>query len=296
MQALREQLAQAHQALLHARSRRIRPATDDKVLVSWNALTLITLAEAARYLRRPDYLAAARANADFILRVLHPHERLLRSWRAGIARHDAYLEDYAGLILGLIALYQSDPDPRWFTSALALLEEVFAQYADPAGGFFDTRGDAAALISRPKDYQDNATPSGNALLTTALLQLAEYSGQSEWKSRAEASLAALQDAFVRHPTAFGCWLSAAQWALEPVQQVALVGRSGESDYTKMIEVLWSAYRPNLVAAFAGDSPAPGSPELCANRPMRDGRATAYVCRGFVCLEPALSAEKLAEQL
>src|SRR5690606_7581291 len=99
--------------LLAARGRRVRPGTDDKVLTAWNGLMLIAFAEAARYLKRPDYLQAAQRNADFLLSQLQADGRLLRSWRAGRAAHTAYLEDYAALGLGLLALYQSDPQPRW---------------------------------------------------------------------------------------------------------------------------------------------------------------------------------------
>ncbi|MBN1372905.1 MAG: thioredoxin domain-containing protein [Anaerolineaceae bacterium] len=293
---LRQELRSAHLALLQARSVRPRPATDDKVLVSWNALALVTFAEAARALHRPDYLAAAQKNAAFLLSALHPTDRLLRSWRAGQAHLDAYLEDYAGLILGLLALYQSDPDPRWYSAALSLMDEMQAGYADPAGGFFDTRADAAPLISRPKDYQDNATPSGNALAAQAMLLLAEYSGSADLRERAESALAALQEAFVRHPTAFGQWLAAAHLALEPVRQVALVGNPADPALQKLVDVLWSTYRPNLVAAISAFPPSLSAPALLADRPPRYGNATAYVCQGFVCLQPISTPEELAAQL
>jgi len=293
---LRQDLQSAHSAILQARSARPRPATDDKVLVSWNALALVTFAEAARALHRPDYLAAAQKNAAFLLSTFHPGDRLLRSWRAGQAHLDAYLEDYAGLILGLLALYQSDPDPRWYAATLSLMDEMQAGFADPAGGFFDTRADAAPLISRPKDYQDNATPSGNALAAQAMLLLAEFSGRANLRERAEAALAALQEAFVRHPTAFGQWLAAVHLALEPVRQVALVGTPGDPALQQLLDVLWSTYRPNLVAAISAFPPSPSAPALLADRPLRDGKTTAYVCQGFVCLQPVTTPEELAAQL
>jgi uncharacterized protein len=293
---LARKLNTANQALLQARSGRVRPATDDKILVSWNALALTTLAEAARYLNRPDYLMAAQRNADFLLTNLHPADRLLRSWRAGHPRHDAFLEDYAALVVGLLSLYQSDSNPRWYTSALSLAEEMLAQYADPEGGFFDTRADAAPLLSRPKDYQDNATPSGNALAALALLQLSEFSGRTEWRELAEASLCALQDAFVKHPTAFGCWLSAAGFALEPVQQVVLLGQPEDAVLAQMISAVWAKYRPNLVAAVSSYPPSPDSPALCSDRPLRHGQTTAYVCQGFICLAPVTTPDSLAAQL
>ena len=116
-----------HQQLTAFREKRVRPLTDDKVLVSWNALALRAFAEAARYLRRPDYLELARKNAAFLLRELYPAGRLLRAWRDGQARHNAYLEDHAGMILALLDLYQSDANPHWYAAA----GQIAGRYADP---------------------------------------------------------------------------------------------------------------------------------------------------------------------
>ncbi|HLO14402.1 MAG TPA: thioredoxin domain-containing protein, partial [Anaerolineales bacterium] len=174
-------LAESHSKLLEVRNTRVRPGTDDKVLVMWNALALLAFAEAGRYLDRKDYLDAARRNARFLLDNLYITDRLLRSWREGQAKHNAYLEDYAGLILALLALYQSDSNQESYTTAQILADQMVAHFADPDGGFFDTRDDHEALLVRPKDIQDNATPSGNALAATALLQLATYGDRSKWR-------------------------------------------------------------------------------------------------------------------
>ena len=145
-----ERLAKLHAQLLERRSARVRPGTDNKVLVSWNGLMLTAFAEAGRYLQRPDYTQAAARNADFLLTALHLEDRLLRTWREGKAPYNAYLEDYAALILGLLALYQSDPDRRWFNDAVELAEGIITHFRDPDGGFFDTRADhrGAALPSQ----------------------------------------------------------------------------------------------------------------------------------------------------
>ncbi len=220
---VRSLLEKSLDRLLKAREGRVRPATDDKVLVSWNALALVAFAEAGAYLNRQDYLAAARRNADFLLRELHPAGKLLRSWRVGQARHAGYLEDYAGLILGLISLYQADPDPRWFAAARELAQEMVAHFSDPEGGFFDTRDDAGTLLTRPKDEQDNATPSGNALAALALLKIAELDSQAGLQERAIQMLGRMQAPAARYPTAFGFWLNAMDFALGPVKQVAVLG-------------------------------------------------------------------------
>ena len=304
---LNERLEAARATLLSARTRRIRPGTDDKVLTSWNALMLIAFAEAGRYLKRPDYIEIARRNADFLLGDLHPGDRLLRSWRAGRAEHNAYLEDYAALILGLLALYQSDPEPRWYAEAEKLAAEMLEHFSDPAGGFFDTRDDHEELITRPKDLQDNATPSGNALASTALLQLAAFSGNGDWLDLAEGMLASIQATAARYPTSFAQWLCAGSLATARGREIAVISRSGDK-YTsgqggqltpgtsELLDVLWAEWRPFDVVAVGSEPPAPGSPELLADRPLKDDKATAYVCRNFVCQLPVNDAKELALQL
>ena len=207
MDEIRRRLDEIHEHLRLVRDQRIRPGTDDKVLVSWNGLALQAFAEAARYLKRDDYLEIARHNADFLLTELHNGERLMRSWRNGQSQHNAYLEDYAALALGLLALYQTDPDPYWFNSAQQLAQEMIAHFSDPQAGFFDTRDDHDALLMRPKDLQDNATPSGNALACRLLLELSAFTGQGEYRDIAERMLRGIQSLAVRYPTAFAKWLS-----------------------------------------------------------------------------------------
>jgi uncharacterized protein YyaL (SSP411 family) len=247
-------------------------------------------------LKREDYLEVAIRNARFLLEALHPHDRLMRSWRNGIARHYAYLEDYAGLILGLLALYQSDPQPRWFSAALQLAEEMIAHYRDPGGGFFDTRDDHGPLLTRPKDLQDNATPSGSALAAMALLLLSAYSGRGDWRDLAEGMLGPMVTAAARYPTAFGKWLSAADFALTPTREVAILGNPLHSQTQTLVDAVWSTYRPNLVMARSDLPLQPGSPPLLDDRPLQNELPTAYVCQNFVCQQPVNSAEELQGQL
>ena len=282
--------------LLAARSRRVRPATDDKVLVSWNALALSTLAEAGRYLKRPDYLQAARDNARFLLDNLWVNQRLLRSWRSSQARHSACLEDYAALALGLLALYTSDGDPAWYTTALALADDMLARYRHPQGGFFDTPDDHETLLLRPRDLQDNATPSGSALAAHALLLLGAYGDRPHWPAAARQMLAGMAGSMQRHPTAFARWLCAADFAIGPTYEVAIIGDPALAPTRALVDALWSTYRPQLVAAVASDPPPRGSPALLMQRPRLNGLPTAYVCQAFVCQQPVTTPEGLSQQL
>jgi uncharacterized protein YyaL (SSP411 family) len=289
-------LKELHSRLLTARSQRIRPATDDKVLTAWNALALTAFAEAARYLKSETYLKVAIRNAEFLLENLFQAGHLLRSWREGTARHNAYLEDYAALSLALLSLYQSDPNPRWFQAAQRLGDEIIAHFGDPTGGFFDTSDQHEALITRPKDLQDNATPCGNSLAALALLQLAAYTGNSHYRTLAEAAIGQVQQAAGQYPTAFAFWLCAADFGIGPVQEVALVGDQSSPERQSLVEALWAAYRPRLVAALVTGHSSPEHPPLAADRSAIHGQPTAYVCYNFVCQRPTQSAAAFIQQL
>ncbi len=284
------------QVLLQARADRVRPATDDKVLTAWNALALNVFAEAARCLKRPDYLDIARTTANFLLTELFDQEVLYRSWRKGKAQHNGYLEDYAGLILGLLALYQSDPDPRWYRMAETLAKKMQTLFQDTQGGFFDTRRDQKQLIVRPKDLQDNATPSGNALAAWALLELSHYNGNWEWRQQAEGMLSSILPTAKRYPTAFAMWLSAADFALAPVQEAAILGDLELPEMQALVDFLWKTYTPDRLAAISSYPPSSDAPALLQDRPLLGGMPTAYICRDFTCQLPVNTVQDLARQL
>lgn len=289
-------LSEIHAALRRVRDQRVRPATDNKVLVAWNALALIAFSEAARYLNRNDYLEKARNNARFILKYLYQEGHLFRSWRNGQARHTAYLEDYASLIRGLISLYQSDPDPRWYRSAFQLTEEMVQHFLDPNGGFYDTRDDHDTLLLRPKNIQDNATPSGSSLAAQALLEMAHYTGKSEWREMAEEMLGKIQTVALRHPTAFANWLNGLDFAILPSREVAILGGLRDENTLALKDALWSSYRMDLLAAISDYPPPADTPELLQNRSLSNGRPTAYVCKDFVCSLPVNTPQELLLQL
>jgi uncharacterized protein YyaL (SSP411 family) len=289
-------LSRLHTLLLERRSSRVRPGTDDKVLVSWNALMLSAFSEAARYLKRTDYLEVAQHNARFLLQELYQDGWLLRSWRQGKASHKAYLEDYASLILALISVYQSDPNPVWFNTAVTITNKMVERFSDPKGGFFDTSLDHENLFARPKDLQDNATPSGNALAAMALLKMAAFTGQGEWRGVAEKMLQSIQDMAFHHPTAFSCWLSAIDFALGPVQEVAILGNQDDENRQAFIDIVWNSYRPNQVVAISSFPPEAESPALLSDRTLLNGKATAYVCQNLICKQPVNKPEELQSQL
>lgn len=320
LQTVPAKLADCHSRLLSARASRVRPGTDDKVLTSWNGLMLATLAEAARVIasheaavqshangeeiasadyrppRNDMYYKLATRNAEFLLSNLRPNGKLKHSWREGKTTDEVFLEDYAALILGLLELYQTDFNVKWFASAKILADEMINLFNDPAGGFFDTSRDGESLLVRPKDVQDNATPSGNALACEALLKLAAFTDEGKYRDLAEKSLGLVAGMAVRYPTAFARWLSAADFALGKVRQVALVSEAGGEDASELLRVVESEYRPNLVVAASANPPSNDAPDLLKDRPLKNGKPTAYVCEGFVCKNPVTTIAELKELL
>lgn len=287
-------LAAARKKLFEAREMRIRPGLDDKVLSGWNGLMLAAFAEAARFLNRGDYHAAALASAEFILREMRaPDGRLYRSWRRGEAKLNGYLEDYAAAAEGMLALYETTFETRWFSAARELADRIFTHFADPGGGFFDTSDDHEPLVFRPKSIQDNAAPCGNSLAATVLLKLAALTGEPRYADAAEKMLRQVQPVLARYPTGFGQWLVALSFALGSAREIAVVGDPNDEETQAMLAIVWSAFRPFQVTAAGGaDSPLP----LLRGRTKIDGRATAYVCEHFVCQRPVNDAEGLRKLL
>jgi uncharacterized protein YyaL (SSP411 family) len=279
------------------------------------------MAESATVLERDDYREAARRCATFVLdRMRQPvppapagttgdpggsppvaERRLFRTYKDGRAKLNAYLEDYAFLADGLLALYESTFDPRWFAAAQDLAGVVVSRFADDAGGgFFDTSVDHERLVTRPKDLYDNATPAGSSVAADVLLRLAAYTGDGAMRERAERLLAGLSGAMTQAPGAFGRLLSALDFALGPTKEIALVGDPGAAAARDLLRVVFGPYRPDKVVALRrpgpdGDVAAQTIP-LLAERVAVDGRPTAYVCEHFACQLPVTDAAALRAQL
>ena len=224
--------------------------------------------------------------------------RLRRSWRQGQTSPEVFLEDYAAFILGLLDLYQADFNPRWFAAAQALTAVMIDQFQDSSAsaGFFDTTRDAETVLLRPKDLQDNATPSGNALAVDALLKMAAFSENGEWRQLAEESLGQVAEMAAEYPTAFSRWLSAGDFSVSKTRQIALIGDPESADMAAYLREIQQAYRPHTVVA-ASNLPIPqGSPALLADRPKMEGTTTVYICEGFVCRQPLNTLSELKKQL
>jgi uncharacterized protein YyaL (SSP411 family) len=276
--------------LYEVRARRVWPGLDDKRLTSWNALMISALAEAGAVLERPDYLQAAEGTAAFLLDSVRDDEgRLLRTFKDGRARLNAYLEDHAYLLEALLTLYESSFDPRWFGEAVALADTTIERFGDEQhGGFFETSSDHERLLARRKDLEDHPIPSGNASAAYGLLRLAALTGEHRYEEQAVGVLRLLHELAPRHPQAFGHLLQALDFHLSPVREVALVGEGREP----LERVVRGAFRPHLVLA---GGPADGVPLLRDRTPV-EGRAAAYVCERFACKAPVTEPEELERLL
>ncbi len=293
---LEAKMSGLRQKLYDARAQRVWPGLDDKVLTNWNGLMLAAFAEAGRALNRPDYTQIARQNAVFLRETMRwGGGRLYHAWKDGAAaRHNGYLEDYAYLADGLLALYQTTFEPRWFVWARQLADTMLAHFRDEAnGGFFDTADDHESLLYRPKELQDNATPCGNSMAAGALLRLALYTGEMRYWDAAETAVTALKEPMLQYPSAFAQWLADAAFILGEPQEAAIVGEPNAADTAALLDAVFARYRPNLVVAAGLDGE---SVPLLDGRTQLNNQATAYVCRRFICRQPVTQPAELAAQL
>jgi len=291
-------LEESRRRLFELRETRIKPDRDEKILTAWNGLMLASFAEAGVILNRRDYTDAARRNAEFVLSNLREDGRLLRTWKDGRAKFNAYLEDYAFLSEGLLTLFETTGELRWLKEAIALADRMIEEFwDDESGGFYFTGKSHESLIVRSKDYFDNATPSGNSVAAMVLLRLAALTGRESYRSLATAVLREIGEQIRRYPSGFGYALSAVDFLLSMPKEVAIVGKD-QADIRPLLAETWRRYLPNKVVApgFGDDSDTAQITPLLANRPLLNGLATAYVCEHFACKQPVTDVSAFSEQL
>ena len=290
-------LAEARAALYDLRSERVWPGLDDKRILSWNALMIAALADAGAVLGRPDYLEAAVRCAEFIESEMRSAGgTLLRTWKEGEGRLNAYLEDHAYLADALLVLYEATFDVRWFDAARATADEMTDRFADPdRGGFFTTSHDHEELVARRKDVDDHPIPSGNSAAAYVLLRLAALTGEHAYAEHAVSVFRLLGGVAARHPQAVAHLLRALDFHLGEVRELALVAPPAqEESLTRLAEVARGRLRPRLV--MAGGPEGTERPELMRGRTALDGSPAAYVCEGFACRRPVSEGAELAALL
>ena len=291
--ALRRTIDRARATLLARREQRVRPTRDDKIIAGWNGLMLRGVAECARVFAEPRWTSLARRAGEFLASSMVRDGRALRVFARGEARIGGFLEDHAALGLGFLALYELTFEPRWLALARGLSAACDAQFWDDAiGAYFDTATDAQPLVTRPRDINDNAIPSGNSLAVELLQRLAALDGNAEQARRAAFVLSSLGSLMARHPLAFGHLLGAAEFEVHGAVSVAIAGVAGSADFGRLARTVATRYVPSLV--LAGGEGA--SPALLEGKHPLEGRARAFVCRGFTCDAPTTEPAELAVQL
>jgi uncharacterized protein len=295
---LEDAMRGARSRLFEARSERVAPATDDKVLTAWNGLMISALAQAAQVLGEARYLRAAQEAMAFILEALRrPDGRLLASYRAGRAHQGAFLDDHAFLIAALLDLYETDFNERWLREALALDQVLSAHFEDPErGGYFTTPSDHEQLIARLKAPQDGALPSGNGVQALNLLRLAELTGSGARARQAERTITALGALANRYPQAFGQVLLAADFLRSGPVAIVVAGAPGTAPVEALLHGLRRRFLPHRVVALAHGAADGDLIPLLEGRSAEPGRARAYVCRNYACRLPSDSPAELAAEL
>lgn len=291
-----ERVASVRRRLLAAREERPRPGRDDKVVAAWNGLAIAALAETGAYFDRPDLIQAALDAADLLVRVhMDGRARLHRTSRDGApGANSGVLEDYANVAEGFLTLASVTGEGVWVEFAGFFLDTVLLQFTTEDGALFDTAADAEALIRRPQDPTDNATPSGWTAAAGALLSYAALTGSGLHRDAAERALGIVTALAGRAPRFIGWGLAVAEAALDGPREVAVVGPHGDPATAALHRAALLGTAPGAVVATG----APGSDEvpLLQDRPLVDGAPAAYVCRHFTCAQPTTDPAELTARL
>jgi uncharacterized protein YyaL (SSP411 family) len=281
-------LASARAKLFAERETRIRPARDEKVLVSWNALAIRGMAHAGRVFDRREWIASARRALEFVRGSMWQDGRLRATYKDGRAHLNAYLDDYAFLLAALIELMQVEFAPRDLEFAEDLAEVMLEQFEDrAAGGFFFTARDHEALIHRPKPGHDNPTSSGNAMAAWALNRLAALTGETRYSVAAERTLALFYPAMREHPSGFGAMALALDELLTPPATAVL--RGAPEALSGWATTLSREGRPDTLVVPVAHGLAHLPPVL--DKPARAAPVSGWLCRGTVCLAPVDDLEE-----
>jgi uncharacterized protein YyaL (SSP411 family) len=290
-------LSEARAKMRTARSRRVPPGTDDKLLTDWCALAISAFALGGGILAEPRYERAARAAADRILERCVRDGELLHREKAGRAGIPGFATDYAFLIEALLDLYEATFAPRYFAEAVRLQGVLDERFADPAGGYYLSAAAHDGLILRPKESWDGATPSSNSVAAMNLLRLAVFTGDEAYRRKAEAVFAGAADVLGRAPAALPRMLCAVDFLADPPREVVLAGTPGREDFERLRRAVVESPRLNRVVAHADSAgEAPGLAALGEGRSSGGGSAAAYVCSGFACRAPVAEPAALAAAL
>ena len=292
-------LERGRRTLLDARNRRPQPGLDDKILTSWNALAIRAFVRGAAVLDDPKLLDAAVRCAAFVARFSTRDDgRLLRTWKDGVARYPAYLDDHAFLAAASLDLFAATGDARHLSIArrlVAILREDFAD--DEQGGFYFTARDHEQLVDRPKVLFDGSIPSGNAVAIETLLRLAHLDDDAAMRDTAEKALRLFGTQLEKQPFGTAYLLGVLDDYLRGPTDVVIAGSRSAADTRALVRAAQTVYVPNgTVLVRDPDAPEDGGPAVLRDKAQVGGQATAYVCRGFTCSPPVTDPAALEHLL
>jgi hypothetical protein len=295
---LRSDVEAARVKLLEARSRRVPPGTDDKVLASWNGLMISALALAHQVLDEPRFREAAERAAGFVLGTLAREDGGLHATaRAGRAHLEAGLDDYAFVAQGLCDLYESTFEPRYLRMALSFTERIEQRFADrERGGYFTTSEGVPGLIARLKSVHDGALPAGAAVHALTLRRLAAWTGRDDLRAAADAALDGLGALVAKHPHVFSHQLMALDFQVQQPIEVVIAGARGAAGTESLLRSVHQVFRPQRVVALADAAADSELVPLLQGKSADGETARAYVCVAFTCAAPVSTPEMLRQQL
>ncbi len=297
----RDKIETLRQKLFEVREKRIHPQKDDKILTDWNGLMIAALARAGQVLDEPEYTAAAKKAADYVLSTLTDKDgRLLKRSRLGKAGLTAHLEDYAFVVWGLLDLYEATFDTHYLAEAIRLNDLMVKHFKDSKdGGFYMTADDSEKLLVRTKKLYGGAIPSGNAVAILNLTRLNRITANPDYEKEAHTTLKAFSAEVEKAPSAFPVVLVALDFLFGPSKEIVIAGKTGAEDTKAMLAALSLPFLPNKVIIFRPDGD-PGSIVKLApytkTQASLGGKATAYVCSNFTCQRPTTDIKKMLESL
>jgi uncharacterized protein len=296
-EGIEEILREARRRMYEARSRRVWPGRDEKLLTDWSALAISAFALAGRVFSEPRYEAAARHAADRILSKCRRGDELLHRQKESEAGIPGFAADYANFVEALLDLYEATFEPAYFRAAIKLQGELDQRFFDPTSGYFLTADGHDGLVLRPREVFDGATPSSNSVAAMNLLRLFSFTGERKYRDRAE-SLFSLFSAYLsRAGTALPRMLCALDYRSSAAPEIVLAGEPGKPDFEALRAAVYAHPRLNRVLAHAGSDESLASLlPLVEGRRSRDGSARAYVCRDFACQAPTADASELTAAL
>ncbi len=283
---LKNKMADCREKLLAARQKRIRPQTDDKIILGWNALLIAACCKAFAAIGDEAFLKMAENNIRFLQNNLHKNGIWQHSWKDGKANHPAFLDDYAYLIWAYIQLQEVTGNGNYLFKAKELTSYVILHFSNPESSlFYYTPGYQVDVVVKKTEIHDGATPSGNAVMAMVLHYLSVVYDKPEWKERALSMLGSVSAAIIKYPTSFGVWAMAYMQMIRGVNEIIVIGKKAADRLSE----IQRRFIPGKIIQSSSDITNHEDFPLLKDR-QKEGKTLIYVCREGICKQPAEDIE------